>query len=118
MDRLYSAYRMFLADGYTSDSFDSFVKATRSGKRSDRVWSGDMHIQSQWEAMGERNPDIAIRWDLEELGSVLGLSNIPHVGKGVFCTDMRLGPEAQRLFDDYYRKDVDLWNDRHTSGNS
>ena len=113
MDRLHSAYRMFLAKGETHSSFDEFVRQLLSGKKIDKVLPCDIHLKTQWESMGAYSPDIVVKWDFAKLESVLGVK-IPHVGMGVFDGDRVLSSESRQLFDDYYRKDVELWHDGHT----
>jgi hypothetical protein len=112
MDRLYSAYRMFVSDQTIRDvTFETFVSKLLSGKHIKSVPPNDMHLQTQWAAMGEREPDVAIRWDFDELGKVLGLTCIPHMGKSETLEFLPLSRDTQSLFDDYYRKDVELWNE-------
>jgi hypothetical protein len=118
MDRLYSAYRMFVADKTIHDvTFESFVSQLLSGKPVKSVPLDDMHLQTQWAAMGEREPEILVKWNMGQLASILGLGIIPHVGKSKAIEWKPLSGPTQRLFDDYYRKDVELWNDGNKNGN-
>lgn len=111
MDRLKSAYQMFLTDNTIRPdiSFEFFVSRLLSGKPIKSVPPDDMHLQTQWAAMGERKPDLAIKWNFSELSKVLGLTVLPHVGRSIPTVGEPLGPQAQKIFEDYYHKDVELW---------
>ena len=100
MDRAFSAYCMFALDGQFDGPFKDFL---------DTFPKDDMHLWTQWESMGAVEPDILIKWDFKKLSETLGLT-IPHIGEGRKLDFPPIGFETKYAFDEYYKRDYDLWN--------
>ena len=116
LDRLWSTYRMFRGHWGTElpiPSFNYFVGSLLRGRavkhRKRNVTPDDQHIRTQWESMGSVMPDVLIKWDMDKLASILDLE-LPHIGQGDDVVEEKLNAETQILFENYYRKDLEIWN--------
>lgn len=115
IERSYSTYRMFAEhweDKYCS--FDTFIKTLLSGKSINHpkynVEYTDPHLIPQWESMGGEMPHTLVKWDFDKLKKLLKIDELRHLGQSNPIDIDPLAPETQKLFDEFYAKDIELWN--------
>lgn len=116
LDRLWSTYRMFREHWGTElpiPSFNYFVGSLLRGVAVNHprmtVTPDDMHLLTQWDSMGGVMPDVLVKWDIDKLCSILDLE-LPHIGRSDDVVEEKLNAETQILFENYYRKDLEIWN--------
>ena len=117
LDRLRSTYRMFRekwGTHFDNPSFNHFVSTLLNrgsiNHPAYNVEYDDLHLRTQWESMGSKLPHTLVKWDFDKFCSLVGIDHIPHIGQSGDVDKEELSPYNKALFENYYRKDLEIWN--------